>query len=193
MPDPPPSGPGDATESQRLPICDTLRAREIDCLRLVGRGLRSKHIAVRLDLSPQTVDAYIKAAMRRLGVADRAEAALLLREHEKALPQSSGYPSDHLADRSETDDSLPRHEAVENEPLVVREKRIPMPLLADDERTGPASSPASWGIQLYDLARRHPAITFAMATFLFVMVLAGLLSAARNLQDILVSWVFPAR
>ena len=48
------------------------------CLRLVYRHMTSKEIAPLLDLSPHSVDAHIRLAMKVLGVDSRREAAVLL-------------------------------------------------------------------------------------------------------------------
>lgn len=45
------------------------------CLRLVAQGMSSKEIAIALNLSPSTVDTYIKHAIARLGAANRRDAA----------------------------------------------------------------------------------------------------------------------
>ena len=52
------------------------------CLRLVLAHLTSKQIARELNLSPHTVDAHLKAAIRTLSAANRTEAALMLAEAE---------------------------------------------------------------------------------------------------------------
>lgn len=80
---------------------DSLSPRELDCLRLVGEGLETKQIAVRLTaiddagrtLTPDTVDKYIKSAMRKLGCSRRKDAARLVAEHEGTLPQWLGVPA----------------------------------------------------------------------------------------------------
>jgi DNA-binding NarL/FixJ family response regulator len=57
-------------------------------LQLVGHGLRSPEIAAALGLSRRTVDAHVRAAMRKLGAATRVEAAASTRrvdEHEPPI------------------------------------------------------------------------------------------------------------
>jgi DNA-binding NarL/FixJ family response regulator len=57
-------------------------------LQLVGHGLRSPEIATALGLSRRTVDAHVRAAMRKLGAATRVEAAASTRrvdEHEPPI------------------------------------------------------------------------------------------------------------
>ncbi|MBX3561463.1 MAG: helix-turn-helix transcriptional regulator [Sphingomonas sp.] len=68
------------------------------CLRLVYAHLSSKEIAPRLNVEPGTVDQYIKAAMRTLGVGDRRAAARMLAEYEADAAQPLVYqPSDIAA------------------------------------------------------------------------------------------------
>lgn len=47
----------------------------LDCLRLVAEGKSSKRIGKQLDLSPYTVDSYMRDAIAHFGVANRLEAA----------------------------------------------------------------------------------------------------------------------
>lgn len=50
-------------------------SREMDVLRLVGRGLGNRQIATQLFLSPRTVETHVASLMRKLGVETRAELA----------------------------------------------------------------------------------------------------------------------
>ena len=68
-----------------------LTDKQRECLRLVYAHLSSKEIAPRLGVEPGTVDQYIKAAMRILGVADRRAAARMLAEHEAGGGQPLVY------------------------------------------------------------------------------------------------------
>jgi DNA-binding NarL/FixJ family response regulator len=47
---------------------DLLTDRELDVLKLVARGLSTKEIASRLDISPRTVDTHRANLMRKLGL-----------------------------------------------------------------------------------------------------------------------------
>src|SRR5262249_50743458 len=47
---------------------DQLTERERDILKLVARGLSTKEIAARLDLSPRTVETHRANLMRKLGL-----------------------------------------------------------------------------------------------------------------------------
>lgn len=72
---------------------DILSDRQKDCLRLVGRGMSSKEIAIETGLSPNSVDTYLKAAMSSLGVANRRDAARLLGSHEASQHLGSPTPA----------------------------------------------------------------------------------------------------
>jgi DNA-binding NarL/FixJ family response regulator len=54
-----------------------LSQREMEILRLVVRGMSNKEIAYELGISHQTVKNHITAILRKLGVADRTQAAVL--------------------------------------------------------------------------------------------------------------------
>ena len=58
-----------------------LSAREIEVLRLVGRGMANKQIGRALGISESTVKAHIGSIFRAIGVADRTSAALWAREN----------------------------------------------------------------------------------------------------------------
>jgi DNA-binding NarL/FixJ family response regulator len=53
-----------------------LTERSADVLRLVGAGLSNKQIARKLGISEKTVKAHLTNIFRRIGVADRTQAAL---------------------------------------------------------------------------------------------------------------------
>lgn len=68
-----------------------LSAGEIACLEWVSLGLASKEIARKLDVSPHTVDARLKAACGKLGTKSRFVAAKLLTDARSsdALPKEN--------------------------------------------------------------------------------------------------------
>ena len=51
----------------------TLSPRQLDCIRLLARGMTDRTIACELGLSPQTIREYIEAARLRYGVTRRAQ------------------------------------------------------------------------------------------------------------------------
>ncbi len=61
---------------------DLLSEAERECLRRVYAHLTSKDIARELRISHHTVDMRLRTAIRKLGVANRTEAAMLLHAHE---------------------------------------------------------------------------------------------------------------
>ena len=54
-----------------------LTARQLDILRLVGKGLNNADIARTLGIGRDCVKAHLKTAFARLGVASRSEAVVL--------------------------------------------------------------------------------------------------------------------
>ncbi|MEU7489500.1 response regulator transcription factor [Streptomyces sp. NPDC042319] len=65
---------------------DALTARERDVLALVGSGLSNGRIARRLHLAEGTVKAHVSSILARLGVDNRAAAAVVAHEAGIALP-----------------------------------------------------------------------------------------------------------
>lgn len=65
---------GDGDDSK---VADNLSARELDVLRLLGKGLSNNEIAAQLFLSEGTVRNYVSAVLAKLQVADRTQAAVL--------------------------------------------------------------------------------------------------------------------
>lgn len=57
------------------PVTDALTAREAEVLALVARGRRNKSIASEINVSEHTVKLHIHNLIRKLGVANRTEAA----------------------------------------------------------------------------------------------------------------------
>jgi DNA-binding NarL/FixJ family response regulator len=65
-----------AAASARAPL-DDLTAREREVLDLLGAGLTNREISRRLVISEKTVKHHVSAVLRKLGVPDRTQAALL--------------------------------------------------------------------------------------------------------------------
>lgn len=57
-------------------MSDLLTDRECEVLELAGRGLSNKQIAVRLELSPRTVQTHLGNVFQKLNVASRTEAVI---------------------------------------------------------------------------------------------------------------------
>ncbi len=58
-------------------VADNLSGRELDVLRLLGKGLSNSEIAAQLFLSEGTVRNYVSAVLAKLQVTDRTQAAVL--------------------------------------------------------------------------------------------------------------------
>lgn len=58
-------------------VADNLSDREMDVLRLLGKGLSNSEIAAQLFLSEGTVRNYVSAVLAKLQVSDRTQAAVL--------------------------------------------------------------------------------------------------------------------
>ncbi len=56
---------------------ETLTEREREILKLLGRGISNKEIAVELTLTEMTVKGYVSDVLMKLGVSDRTQAALM--------------------------------------------------------------------------------------------------------------------
>jgi DNA-binding NarL/FixJ family response regulator len=62
-------------------VADALSDRELDVLRLLGKGLSNADIAEQLFLSEGTVRNYVSAILSKLQLADRTQAAVLAVRH----------------------------------------------------------------------------------------------------------------
>ena len=61
-------------EFATVPALETLNEREIECLQLVGNGMKSEAIGERLNLSVHTVNAYLSSATTKLDAVNRIQA-----------------------------------------------------------------------------------------------------------------------
>jgi DNA-binding NarL/FixJ family response regulator len=64
---------GRIPESEIDPELDQLTPREREVLRLIARGYLYKEIAMRLGISPRTVEAHVSAVLRKLQLSTRHE------------------------------------------------------------------------------------------------------------------------
>ena len=63
----PPPAPADDAELEQL------TAREREVLQLIARGYMYKEIALRLEISPKTVEAHVSSVLRKLQLSSRHE------------------------------------------------------------------------------------------------------------------------
>ncbi|KSV63918.1 LuxR C-terminal-related transcriptional regulator [Sinorhizobium sp. Sb3] len=66
--------------SGRSGLIAGLTPREREVLELVAAGMSNKHIAIQLDLQEKTVKHHMTQIMTKLGVSNRTEAAMVLRD-----------------------------------------------------------------------------------------------------------------
>jgi DNA-binding NarL/FixJ family response regulator len=64
---------GELSEAEVDPELDQLTLREREVLRLIARGYLYKEIALRLEISPKTVEAHVSAVLRKLQLSSRHE------------------------------------------------------------------------------------------------------------------------
>jgi DNA-binding NarL/FixJ family response regulator len=64
---------GEIPAAEVDPELDQLTLREREVLRLIARGYLYKEIALRLDISPKTVEAHVSAVLRKLQLSNRHE------------------------------------------------------------------------------------------------------------------------
>ena len=65
--------PSQAREEDRIP----LNRQQLAIIRLVAQGYTNREIAERMFLSEKTVKGYLAEALRRMGVKNRVEAAMV--------------------------------------------------------------------------------------------------------------------
>jgi DNA-binding NarL/FixJ family response regulator len=69
------------------PMVEPLTAREIEVLRLVGRGAANKEIAAELSITERTARTHVSNILGKLGLASRTQAALWAVEHNMLEPK----------------------------------------------------------------------------------------------------------
>ena len=161
-----------------------------NCLRLVYAHLSSKEIAPRLGVEPGTVDQYIKAAMRILGVSDRRAAARMLAEHEGTAAQPLVYQPSDIVRPAEPEKLTPstgeRPETALGE--AMREEPVPFQVTAPSAARlrlpfaakGGARNDLGWGQRLAWIAAI--AILGALAYFGLIEGAGKILEVVRGLR-----------
>jgi ATP/maltotriose-dependent transcriptional regulator MalT len=77
--------PGRDTSTLPPTTFDELTAREVEVLRLIAQGLTNAQIADQLVLSPLTINTYVRAIYRKLGIRSRSAATRYVLEHGLTL------------------------------------------------------------------------------------------------------------
>jgi DNA-binding NarL/FixJ family response regulator len=72
--------PPEAIDADQLASVQELTPREVEVLRLIGRGFHNREIAGRMVISEKTLSNHISNIFAKLQVTDRTQAALLARE-----------------------------------------------------------------------------------------------------------------
>ncbi|WP_422048812.1 LuxR C-terminal-related transcriptional regulator [Shimia sp.] len=72
----------EAISTERHPIAQKLTKREMEVLQGLAEGKANKEIARDLDLSEPTIKLHVKNLYRKIGAANRTQAALIAREAE---------------------------------------------------------------------------------------------------------------
>lgn len=127
-----------------------------DCLRLVFQHKNSKEIARELDISRHTVDQRLRVAMRKLGVENRRQAAMVFASASGETPyQSLRYQPSQIAGVAPARHDPPRSDKkketgaqVDN---VLREAQQPFVVFADNETNNPRLSLPGLGRRKHDL------------------------------------------
>ncbi|HEV7321262.1 MAG TPA: response regulator transcription factor [Ensifer sp.] len=73
-----------AAASGKSSLVASLTPREKEVLQLVAAGMSNKHVAIELDLQEKTVKHHMTQIMTKLGVGNRTEAAMVLRDAREA-------------------------------------------------------------------------------------------------------------
>ena len=164
-------GSGTARERAAALLTD----RERQCLRLVLTGRNSKEIAIQLGISPHTVDARLRSAIRTFGVSTRFQAARALAEAEGAASQPLISQPDAIASASHPIDPMPVEGEDAQEDVASRSA------VREDQARYAPSAPQGWRpfdfrVPLSGRKPRNdltPLARVAIAIVLLVLVIAG--------------------
>ena len=156
------------------------------CLRLVARGRQTKEIAIELGLAPNTVDTYLRQAIRTLGVMTRFEAARLLESNEAEISQDLRYQPPVVANPGASAmHAAPESDANSALSGVVQERHPPFdPKGISRPVRWWRRLPGPWGGQ-NDLTIRQRLSWIALGTVLILLALFLGLAAVESLQNTL--------
>ncbi|MBJ7483476.1 helix-turn-helix transcriptional regulator [Brevundimonas sp.] len=83
--------PPPRADQDHVGLADRLSTRQSDCLRLAAKGLSSREIGQRLNLSARTVDDHILLGCRLLGVRTRVQAVARLARDDRRAPEPRSF------------------------------------------------------------------------------------------------------
>lgn len=165
---------------------DQLSETQRRCLSLVSRGRRTKEIAKELGLAPNTVDTYLRQAIRTLGVATRFDAARLLEAAVSNPSQELRYQAPAIArPQGPAIEEAPGDEVIASLPGAVQERHPPF-----DPRGYPRPRErwrlfrGPWG-RRNDLTIRQRLLWMAIGTVFVLLALFLGLAAVESLQTTL--------
>lgn len=184
---------------------EQLTETQRQCLRLTYQHRTSKEIAPLLGLSPHSVDAHIRIAMKVLGVNNRREAALVLHDRETAQPArrkptnihyepSAPAPCAYVSEGPSPDWTYPSdgsNMAVVNEHSqnisgmdTLVEQSGPTSAVTDPNLKDNVSRPSSWA-DLENLDAKKKVIVILLTSFLSAMTFTLILSGLAALSILL--------
>lgn len=155
-------------------ITDILTPRQLECMRLVERGLTAKQIAHKLTISHRTVEQHVSDALDALGANNRLAAVARMREIEpkKSAPPPPAPPLREAANietylRPDTPQRVLTEPEVEEEwPLV--------PSIGGRASNAPLAMRKAWIIRIAALA--------IMLTIIPILTILGLSEIALRAQ-----------
>jgi DNA-binding CsgD family transcriptional regulator len=149
---------------------ERLTEKQKECLRLVLRRNSSKEIALELGISPHTVDARLKGALKALNTASRFEAARMLAEYEVIHLRGLAYQPPNLPNQPEFGDFPGRESNAEQIEAVNWGWLFPLPT-------------ANQPVASFTSAQKLASVLVIVVATVFIM--ASLLTSYEALSSIL--------
>jgi DNA-binding CsgD family transcriptional regulator len=164
-----------------------LSPRQAECLRLVARDRGAKEIGLLLGISDETVEAHIKAALKRLGSNSRFTAARALAEfegrtHPVGIPTEGAKPVPTAPASDNPSYQLPRTERRGN---VLHDATVPHDAVApvpDRATAAPAFERETEGARRDALSPLHRIALAAVIAAAIVIVVAAARPLAEGFQ-----------
>jgi len=161
-------------------LFQSLSPRQAECLRLVARDRGAKDIGLLLGISDETVEAHIKAALRKLGINSRFSAARAFAEfegrtHPVVIPTQGEAPAGRTPASQGPSYQL---DAVERGANIVRDVAAGM----DGSPEVPTFQPLAGGARRNDLKPVHRIALAAVIAASLVIVAAAARPLAEGFQ-----------